>query len=395
MALALEGLKVLDLTRVASGPFTTQMLADFGADVIKIEMPRVGDDSRAFGPFFENGESTYFLATNRNKKSITMNLKHPKAVEMFKEMVKQADVVVENYAPGVMDRLGLGYDVLKEINPRIIYCCVSGFGHSGPYSARVAYDVVAQAMGGLLAVTGTEETPTRTGPALGDLIPGLFGAFGILAAVVAREKTGKGQKVDVAMQECISAMLENRVLAYFLTGEVPKRIGNRHPVAAPYNTYKAKDGYVVIGVANEALWGRLCKAMGREELINDPKFNSSANRVANVDEVDQIVQEFVKDFATDDLVKFLEENAVPCAPVYTIDKLVVDPHWLERGMLTEADHPTCGKHKLVNAVPKLSDTPGNVRFGAPLLGQHNEEIYGKLFGLTSEDIEKLKEEKAI
>lgn len=275
MKQALEGIRVLDLTRVLAGPFATMILADMGAEVIKIEMPEKGDDARQYGPF-TNGESGYFMSINRNKKSITMNLKNQKSKEVFIEMLKKADVVVENYRPGTMEKLGLGYEEIKKINPKIIYAASSGFGHSGPYSKRPAYDGVVQAMGGIMSITGQKGgKPTRVGPSIGDITAGLYTAIGILGALNYREKTGIGQKVDVAMLDCQVSILENAISRYFVTGVSPKPAGNRHASVVPFEPFETLDGEIMIAVGNDALWKKFCQCINADEMANEERFTTN------------------------------------------------------------------------------------------------------------------------
>jgi CoA:oxalate CoA-transferase len=274
----LKKLVVLDLARVLAGPYASMILADFGADVIKIESPDTGDDSRAFGPFIGK-ESAYFMSLNRGKRSMTLNLKETKAKELFREMVKKADVVLENYRPGTMEKFGLGYEELKAINPRIIYAACSGFGHTGPYAAKPAYDVIVQGMGGIMSITGQEDgEPTRVGASIGDITAGLFTAIGIMIAAYHREITGVGQKVDVAMLDCQVAILENAISRYLTSGIVPKPIGNRHPSITPFEAFRAKDGYVIIAIGNDKLWEKFCNLISRPELVSDERFVTNGKR---------------------------------------------------------------------------------------------------------------------
>ena len=276
---ALTGVKVLDLTRVLAGPFCTMMLADMGADVVKIEEPRKGDDSRQFGPFV-NGESAYYMNLNRNKRGVTLNLKHPEGKEIFLELVKKSDIVVENYRPGTMEKLGLGYEDLAQVNPGLIYACVSGFGHYGPYKYRAGYDIIGQAMGGLMSTTGWPEgEPTRTGTAMGDVLAGLSVAVALLAALKSRDTTGQGQKVDVALVDSVVASLEIINQIYLVTGKNPQRIGNRYESVYPYDSFRGSDGSLVIGCGNDKLFEKLCNVMGKPELAKDERFDKNPKRV--------------------------------------------------------------------------------------------------------------------
>ena len=391
----LKDIVVLDLSRVLAGPYSTMMLADFGAEIIKIEPPEVGDDSRAFGPFVGK-ESVYYMSLNRNKRSITMNFKEPEAIELFKEMVKKADVVVENYRPGTMEKFGIGYDVLKEINPKLIYAACSGFGHSGPYMDKPAYDIVVQAMGGIMSITGPEGgEPCRVGASVGDIIAGIFTAYGVMTALYYRAVSGVGQKVDVGMLDCQVAVLENAMARYLSSGLVPKPAGTRHPSITPFESYTAKDGYVIVGAGNDRLWEKLCKLIEKPELVKDERFATNAKRTENVRELKVILDEVFKV----DTIKFwmdkLEEAGIPCAPINTVDKVIHDPQVNSRNMIVETQHPVAGPVKMAGVPVKLSETPGSVETPAPLLGQHTEEILKELLGIDAAKVADLKARKVL
>lgn len=395
MKQALENIRVLDLTRVLAGPYATMILGDLGADIIKIEMPGTGDDSRAFGPYVNN-ESAYFMSLNRNKRSITLNLKSEKGKEVFIEMVKKADVLVENFRPGTMEKLGLGYDYLSTINPRLIYAASSGYGHTGPYSKRAAYDAVVQAMGGIMSITGQKDGKfTRVGTSIADINSGLFTAIGILAALNSRHVTGKGQKVDVAMLDALVAILENAIARYVVTGEVPKPGGNRHPSIVPFEPFETSDGEVVVAVGNDTLWAKFCQVIGREELINDERFKTNPLRNKNYDELRPLIAESMKKKTTAEWLKLLDEAGVPNGPINTIDKVLEDPQIKARDMIVEIEHPVAGKLKVPGVPIKLSATPGSIRTPAPVLGQHTEEILKELLGYDDEKIQSLREANAI
>jgi formyl-CoA transferase len=389
---ALAGLRVLDLTRVLAGPFCTMMMADMGAEIIKIEQPGRGDDSRAFAPF-KNGESSYYMNLNRNKKGVTLNLKG-KGRDIFIEMVKQADVVVENYRPGTMEKLGLGYEDLKKINPRIVYGCISGFGHYGPFSQRPGYDIIGQAMGGLMSTTGWPDSgPTRSGTAMSDVLAGLSACVGILAALRSRDLTGLGQKVDVSLVDSVVASLEIITQIYLTEERIPQRIGNRYESVYPYDSFRTGDGDMVIGAGNDKLFGLLCGVMGRPDLPGDERFSSNATRVRNHAELKPLVEQWSTTQTTEEAVEKLLAAGCPAAPINTIDKLVSCPHIAEaREMFVEVDHPKAGKMKLTGAHIKLSETKPGIRTPAPLLGQYNEEVYGSLLGYTADQIAALKQE---
>ena len=376
----LQGIRVLDLTRVLSGPFCTMMLADYGADVIKIEPPEVGDDSRAFGPFIGK-ESGYFMSLNRNKRSIVLNLKSKDDCEVFKELVKQSDVVVENYRPGVMEKFGLGYENLKKIRPKLIYAACSGFGQTGPYREKPAYDIIVQAMGGIMSLTGPETgEPTRVGASIGDVTAGLFTAYGIMVALHHRNRTGEGQLVDVGMLDCQVAVLENAISRYVTSGINPVPIGNRHPTVTPFSAFTAKDGNVIVSAANDRLWEKLCQVLGRMELINDERFVTNAKRTENVKALTDILNTIFKDKTINEWIEILEDAGLPCAPINTIDRVVHDVHIQSREMILEVEHPVAGKLKMPGLPVKLSETPGAIDAPAPLLGQHTEEVLKNVLG---------------
>jgi CoA:oxalate CoA-transferase len=384
----LEGLVVLDLTRVLAGPYCAMMLADFGANIIKIEPPEVGDDSRHFGPFVGK-ESAYFMSLNRNKRSITLNFKKETHIELFREMVKQADVVLENYRPGTMEKFGLGYEELKQINPKIIYAACSGFGHSGPYMDKPAYDIVVQAMGGIMSITGAEGgEPTRIGASIGDIIAGMFTAYGVMLGLYHRQNTGEGQKVDVGMLDCQVAILENAISRYATSGVSPTPLGNRHPSITPFASFTAKDGHLIVGAGNERLWEKLCTLLGCAELIKDERFNNNGNRTNNVKELMAILNDIFVNKTINEWLTLLEDAGLPCAPINSIDKIVNDPHIKARDMIVEVEHPVAGHLKMAGVPVKMSLTPGKVEYHAPLLGQHNAEILKEMFGWDQEKTEK-------
>lgn len=393
---ALQGVRILDLTRVLAGPFATMMMADMGAEVIKIEMVKKGDDSRQFGPFV-NGESSYYMNLNRNKKGITLNLKNPRGKEIFIEMVKKADIVMENYRPGTMEKLGLGYEELKKINPRIIYACVSGFGHYGPYKDRAGYDIIGQAMSGLMSTTGQADgEPTRTGTAMSDVLAGLSVTIGTLSALHYRDKTGIGQKVDVSLVDSTVASMEIINQIYLVEGRIPERIGNRYESTYPYDSFRAKDGSIVIGAANDKLWSKVCELMNKPELATCEDFDKNIKRVQRHAEVKQIVEEWTVQHTIDELVEALLEAGVPVAPINTIDRVVKDPHIaVAREMFVDVEHPIAGKMKITGSHIKLSETRPTVKTPAPILGEHNKEFYQEFMGLTEEEIQKMSEEGII
>ncbi|MDD5636646.1 MAG: CoA transferase, partial [Atribacterota bacterium] len=360
--MALEGIKVLDLTRVLAGPFCTMLLADLGAEVIKLEIPVKGDDTRQYPPFI-GSESGYFMNLNRNKKSITLDLKKSESKEIFKDLIKKVDVIIENFRPTTMEQLGLGYENLKEINPQIIYASISGFGHFGRYKDRPGYDIIGQAMGGIMSVTGWPDSPpTRTGTAIADILAALNSAIGILTALRYRDISGEGQKVDVALVDSVVSAMETLTQIYIVEKRIPKREGNRYEFIYPYDSFKAKDGWFVLGVGNDNIWERYCKFIGKEYLSKDERFNINSNRVKNHAEIKKIVEEWASNKEVNMVVSELLSNKIPCAPIYSVDQVVNDPHISEdREMFWEVTHPVAGKIKIGGNPIKLSKTPASLR----------------------------------
>jgi predicted acyl-coA transferases/carnitine dehydratase len=392
----LEGIVVLDLTRVLAGPYCGTLIADMGATVIKVENPIGGDDSRSMGPFI-NGNSVYYANFNRSKLGCTLNLKTSEGKEIFKELVKKADIIIENYRPGTMEKLGLGYDELKKENPAIIYGAVSGFGHTGPLSKRAGYDIIGQAMGGLMSTTGWPGGPaTRSGTPLGDVLGGLNLAIGILAALVNREKTGLGEKVDVALVDSVASAMENITMIYQATGRIPQRIGNRYESTYPYDSFPTNDGDVIIAAGNNKLFSILCEIMEQPELKNDSRFLDVKSRVANHDDLFEIVSTWTKKYSVEEIDKKLNDAGCPASIVNTIDRLVVDRQIAgAREMFPEIEQPGIGKLQITACPQKLTRTKSYPRKAAPLLGEDNIDIYGKLLGFDENKIKELKEKGII
>ena len=392
----LAGVRVLDLTRVLAGPYCGMMLGDMGADVIKIEVPGRGDDSRINYPMI-NGESAYFMNLNRNKRGITLNLKSEKGREIFRDLVKKSDIVIENFRPGVMEKLGLGYETLQEINPAIIYGAVSGFGHYGPYSQRPGYDIIGQAMSGLMSTTGWPGgEPTRTGTAISDVMGGISCCVGVLAAYANRLKTGKGEKVDVALVDSMVSSLEIINTIFLCTGKTPQRIGNRYEAIYPYDSFQAEDGMLVIGAGNQKLFTILCNVMGKPELLEDPLFADNNLRVLNHAALKPIISDWLKDKTIDTVVDLLLEAGVPAAPINTIERVSKDPHIVgARKMFVEIEHPKAGKFKITGNHIKLTNHAIDEFTPAPLLGQHNKEVLNELFGMDAAAVDQLAAENVI
>ena len=388
---ALSGVRVLDFTQVLAGPFCTMNLADFGAEVIKIERPGTGDGSRIFGPFV-NGQSGYYTLVNRGKKGITLDLKRGK--DIIYDMVKKWDIVVENFKPGVMDKFGDSYEKLTEINPGIIYCSISGFGQDSPMRDLPAYDIVAQGMSGMMSITGYPDTPpARVGSSLGDVSAGLYAVTAILVALYNRERTGKGQYVDVALLDSVFAFVETNVVRYTIGGVHPTRVGARHPLSAPFDIYRCKDAHVIIAVASDPHFAKLCEMIGQPDLIKDPKFDSDPHRSENDVELKAILEKFFADYTVAEAIEMMQARSIPCGPLCTVDEACENPSILKREMLVEIDQPGMGKVKITGNPMKLSETPADPRHPAPLLGQDTKEVLHDIFGYSDEQIAKWEEEK--
>lgn len=396
MGLALDRIRVLDLSRALAGPYCTMMLGDMGAEIIKLEMPKTGDEARHYGPPFQEGESSYFLSVNRNKLSITLNLKDPRGKEVFRELAKRSDVLVENFRPGTMEELGLGYESLKELNPRLIYCSITGFGPKGPDSQRPGYDLIAQGMGGIMSVTGPiGGPPYRVGIAQADITAGMFAAYGIMVALFHRERSGEGQRVETSLFQSQIAQLTFQAGRFFATGESPKPQGNQHPLIAPYESFRTKDGHINIAVGNNALWASFCKVLGLEAYEKDPRFETNPKRVQNRPALVEIIEERTVQFTTEELRKILDEAGIPNGPVWTVGEALTAPQTIALGMVQELEHPKAGRIKVTGIPVVLSSTPGSLRNPPPLLGQHTEEVLSRLLGMTPSEIQELKQRGVI
>jgi CoA:oxalate CoA-transferase len=395
MVNTLEGIRIIDLTTAYSGPFCTMHLGDHGAEVIKVEYPGIGEQSRTWGPF-KNGKSGYYNFLNRNKKGITLNLKHEKGKKILRELVKQADVLVENFKVGTLEKLGLGYDDLKAINPKLIYASISGFGLTGTYANRPCYDIVAQAMSGIMTITGFPgNPPTKVGPSIGDNYTGTYLSLGIMLALFYRERTGQGQRVDVSMLDTLFSVLENAVVTNTLTGEIPRQIGNADPGIAPFDVFEAKDGYLAVGVGTQQQWERFCQVMEREDLINDDKYNTNQKRVENYEpDLQNIVSEWVSRFTRLEVEDMLVAVGVCVGPVLKVDETVRHPQIRTREMVVEIDTPELGKISIPGVPIKLSISPGKVSKAAPTVGENNTETLIDL-GYSAKDIEELMREGVI
>ncbi|MDR9795178.1 CoA transferase [Aeribacillus pallidus] len=383
--LPLAGIKIIDLTRILSGPFCTMTLADLGAEVIKIESPQ-GDDTRQWGPPFIKNESAYFLSVNRNKKSVVLNLKDPKGKEILLKMVEEADVVVENFRPGTLKKLGIDYGILKQHNRGVILASISGFGQTGPYSKKPGYDVLAQGMGGLMSVTGEPDgTPVKAGYSLADIGAGMWATIGILSALWERERSGQGQWIDVSLLDTMVSWQTYLAGNYFATNNDPKPLGGAHPNIVPYQVFEASDGHFILAVGNDSLWNSLVDVLDVEAL-RDRKFKTNPDRVQNRDELISILEEIFKRKTRDEWVDMLESAKIPCGPVNKLSDILNDAHIKEREMVVEMEHPSLGILKMLGVPVKLSRTPGRIKTVPPAQGEHSETVL-KQMGYSKEEIE--------
>jgi crotonobetainyl-CoA:carnitine CoA-transferase CaiB-like acyl-CoA transferase len=390
-AAPLDGVTIVDFTRVLSGPYCTMLLADMGARVIKIEQRGRGDDTRAWGPPFVNGESAYFLSINRNKESLTLDLKHPAARAVLDCLLSRADVLVENFRPGTMERLGLGYAALAPRFPRLVYCSISGFGQTGPRRGEPGYDAVMQGEGGLMSITGAAEGPPfRLGVAISDIVSGMFAAQGVAMALLARVRSGRGQRVDVGMLDSTAALLTYQAGIYFATGATPGRMGNRHPTIVPYETFAGSDGEFVVAVGNDEQWRRFCRILGLNGLAADERFATNSARVGNYDALRPLLVDRMRSRKRAEWVKELKAAGVPCGSVREVGAVLEDPQLDARQMIETVDHLTAGAVRVLGVPIKLSDTPGGVRSAPPALGQHTDRILEGDCGMTAARIEELR-----
>ena len=391
----LDGIKVLDLTRVLAGPYATMLLGDLGAEVIKIEQPGTGDESRNFGPF-KNGFSLYFMSVNRGKRSVTLNLKTERGQAIFKQLLAHTDIVVENFRPGTMKKLGLDYDTLKAKHPSLIYAACSGFGQTGPYAQQGAYDMIIQGMGGIISITGEPEgRPVRVGTSISDITAALFTTIGVLSALHHRNQTGKGQFVDVAMLDSLVAVLENAVVRYFATGEAPKPLGARHPAITPFEAFASANGHVIIALGNDTLWAKFCEHVHRQDLISDKRFRTNADRTENHAVLFPILSDIMSKRTTDGWIDALGEIGVPCGPINAMDKVVSHPQVQAREMITRVAHQLTGAVEVPGVPIKLSETPGNVDAPAPSLGEHTTEILTDVLKMSPAEVAALQQDGVI
>ncbi|MFC1900862.1 CaiB/BaiF CoA transferase family protein [Chloroflexota bacterium] len=397
MAGPLDGIRVLDLSWILAGPYCTMILSDLGAEIIKVERPGTGDLARGNGPFID-GVSSYFLSLNRGKKSISIDLQTPRGKELCLELASKSDILVENFVPGTMERLGLDYNTVSKQNPKIIYASISGFGQTGPYAQTRALDIVVQAMSGMMSVTGEPDgQPLKPGVSLGDITAGMYTAIGILAAVNERKKSGKGQMLDISMLDCQIATLENAFARYFNTGETPGRYGSRHPSYTPFQAFQTKDSYIVVamvgGTRNQ--WQMFCAITGLLDMVDDERYQTGESRTQHYEELEPVLNKVFLSKTSEQWIKELTDIGIPCGPINNIDQAANHPQVIAREMIAEMPHPVAGKVKLVNTPLKLSRTPGKIKGVAPELGQDTADILAELLNMTGDEIDRLKEEKVI
>ncbi|MFQ5994544.1 MAG: CaiB/BaiF CoA transferase family protein [Acidiferrobacterales bacterium] len=392
----LEDLKVLDLTRVLAGPYCTMLLGDMGADVVKVERPGSGDDTRGFGPPFINGESAYFMSINRNKRSITLDLKHEKGRQLLRQLIVTADVLVENFRPRQMDSFGFGYEQVNKINPRLIFCSISGYGHTGPDAQLPGYDLIIQGEGGIASLTGDPDGPPyKVGTSQADIIAGMMAFQGILLALLTRTESGRGQKIDIGMLDCQVALLTYQAGIYFATGESPTRNGNRHPTIAPYETVLCKDGYLNVGCGNDSLWRTFCQAAGLESLADDPRFRTNPDRVKNVDVLRGWLEPVMKQKTTEEWIDLLRPVGLPCGRIQSVKEVCEHPQTLARDMVVNVEHSKAGPIRVTGIPIKLSDTPGAVDLPPPVLGEHTNQVMHDWLNLSAAEIDRLRQDKVV
>ena len=396
MALPLRHLRVLDLTQVMAGPFCCQLLGDMGADVVKVEPPGVGDQARRGMGFKMKGEDTAaFLAVNRNKRSVALDLKDDRARSAFYRLVETADVLVENFRPGVSARLGIDYEQLKDVNPRLIYASISGFGQTGPYAKRPGFDLIAQGMSGVMSVTGEPGgAPVKSGIPISDLSAGLFCAFAVLSAQIAREETGRGQYIDTSLFEGALALSIWETAELWATGRAPQPFGSAHRLTAPYQALRTRDGYLTVGGNNQRLWSRLCAVIGREDLVEDGRFATNPDRMANIEALEAELESALGDRDTGEWVELMLQEGVPAGPINDYRQVFEDPHTIAREMVVEMQHPVEGTIRGLGVPFKLSETPAEIRRAAPLLGEHTDEVLREV-GLTPDEIAALQDRERV
>jgi crotonobetainyl-CoA:carnitine CoA-transferase CaiB-like acyl-CoA transferase len=386
---------VLDLTRVLAGPFCSMILSDMGAEVIKVEEPGKGDDTRGWPPFLQ-GESTYFMSVNRGKRSLTLDLKPPAGQDVLRKLVRKSDVLLENFRPGTMERLGFGYKALAKLNPKLVYCSISGFGESGPEASRAGYDLVVQAESGIMDITGfADGPPVKVGTSIADLVAGMSAAHGVTLALLARHRTKRGPKVEISMLDAMAALLTYQAGIYFGTGQRPARRGNQHPSIVPYEVFRAADAYLTLGVANDSLWERCCRALERPDLVTDPRFDTVAKRVQQRDTLVPLLNEILGARTADEWLKRFEAAGVPAGRIKTVPEVCESEHLKARGMIVPLSHPTAGEFRVMGVPIRLHGTPGAAAGSPPRLGEHTDAVLRRVVGLDARAIAKLRAEGVV
>jgi formyl-CoA transferase len=389
----LEGVRVVDLTRILAGPYCTMLLGDLGADVLKIEVPGRGDDTRQWGPpFTDGGESAYFLAANRNKRSLTLNLKSARGLGILKDLVRQADVLIENFRTGTLAKWELEYDQLKALKPDLIYCTITGYGYTGPYSDRPGYDFIVQALGGFMSVTGPEDgEPFRAGIAIADLASGIYACNAVLASLYARERTGSGQRIDISLLDCQVALMSYVASNYLVSGNLPRRFGNAHPNIVPYEVFQAQDGYFAFAAGNDLQWAKFCKVVDREDWITDERFATNPVRLENRTELVELMNELFSERSVSDWIALCENIGLPVGPINTMDAVLSDPQVIARKLVSDVPHHTEGSIPLLSSPLNIPTAPSEVRYPPPTLGQHTNEILSELLSFDSAELKALRE----
>ncbi len=404
---ALSHIRVLDLSRILAGPWAAQMLGDFGAEVIKVERPGVGDDTRGWGPPYvkdaqgnDTSDSTYCLSANRNKESVTIDFTKPEGQELVRELAAKCDVVIENFKVGGLAKYGLDYESLKQVNPQVIYCSITGFGQTGPYAPRAGYDFLIQGLGGLMSFTGRPDEepgggPMKVGVALADIMTGMYASTAILAALTYRAETGVGQYIDMALLDVQVGVLSNQAMNYLHTGKLPKRMGNAHPNVVPYQDFHTSDGYMILAVGNDSQFARLAQAIGKAEWANDPRFSTNAQRVSNRDVLIKKMNDITRSRTTKEWIKLFESIGVPCGPINDLEQVFQDPQVISRNMKISMRHPKYGNMPLVANPIRLSQTPVQYQHAPPTLGEHTAEVLNRLLGISPERLNELQQNKII
>jgi crotonobetainyl-CoA:carnitine CoA-transferase CaiB-like acyl-CoA transferase len=392
----LKGIRVIDLTRIIAGPYCSMILGDLGAEIIKIEQPKIGDESRAWGPPWVKEMSAYFIAINRNKKSLTLNLKNPQGIEIFKNLVKKADVVLENFRPGTMDEMGIGYEVLQGLNPKLVYCDMTGYGTDGPYRDKPGVDVIVSAIGGLMSITGEPGgEPVKVGVPLTDVLTGIYSFGAIASALLLREKTGRGQRISTNLLAMQLATLINIGSNYLIGGIIPQRWGSAHPNIVPYEAHRAKDDYLIFGVINERMWKSLCQLLGMEELQDDPRFSNNTRRIENRQALSGIIDQKMAGKTVEEWIPLFDQAGIPCGPINAFDRVFSDPQILHMGLVKEVEHPHYGRVKMVGPPATFSESAVGIQSPPPMLGEHNQEILTRLLGYADDQVAALKDRGVI